>query len=157
MFPYLLRRHLLLRLALQSRLPQIPRRSLAGFDPRSTGISACILVSSKLIAERLAFHRGFRNCLRVGIGQASTRRKDGSNSISESDLFLKKEPPSTRAQTTPLANGFKKTHARRHGNIQAIHTSLHGDIGKVVTTVSSKPSYPTTFRSNNKTKSPLQV
>lgn len=157
MLPSLLRRHLLLRLALQSRLHQIPRRSLAGFDPRSTRVSTRILVSSKLITERLAFHRGFRNCLRVGISQASTRRKEGSNSISGSDLFLKKQPPSTRAQTTPLANSFKKTHARRHGNIQAIHTSLHRNIGKVVTTVSSKPSYPTTFRSNNKTKSPLQV
>lgn len=155
MLPYLLCRHLLLRLALQSRLPQIPRRSLAGFDPRSTRVSACILVSSKLIAERLAFHRGFRHSLRVGIGQASARRKDGRNSIGGSDLFLKKKSPSTRAQTTPLANGFKKTHARRHGNIQTIHASLHGDIGKVVTTVSSKPSYPTTFRSNNKSERSL--
>jgi hypothetical protein len=91
----------------------------------------------------------------VGIGHASTRRKDERNSIGGSDLFLKKQPPLTRAQTTPLANGFKKTHARRHGNIQAIHASLHGDIGKVVTTVSSKPSYPTTFRSNNKSERSL--
>ena len=157
MLPSLLRRHLLLRLALQSRLPQILRRSLAGFDPRSTGISACILVSSKLITERLAFHRGFRNCLRVGVGQASTTRKDGRNSIGGSDPLLKKQPPSIRTRRTTLANGFKKTHARRHGNIQAIHTSQHGDIGKVVTTVSSKPSYPATFRSNNKSERPLQV
>lgn len=157
MLPYLLRRHLLLRLALQSRLPQIPRRSLAGFDPRSTGVSACILVSSKLITERLAFHRGFRHCLRVGIGQASTTRKDGRNSIGGSDPLLKKQPPSIRTRRTTLANGFKKTHARRHGNIQAIHTPLHGNIGKVVTTVSSKPSYPATFRSNNKSERSLQV
>ena len=151
----LLHNHLFLFLALQPRIPKIPRRSLAGFDHRSTGVSAGILVSTQFIAERLALHRSFRNCLRVGISQATTRRKNGRNSIGQSDLILKKLLPSIRVQYTPLANGFKKAHARCHRNIQTIHTPLHGNFGKVITTVSSKPSYPATFRSNNKSERSL--